>query len=129
MSDKKPLRLYAVFSPTALKAMKGIRGKLAAQAGHAYLHAWWDAFDRHPETALAYRSGPRAFKIALVAPDDADAAWFESLAATYRPLCGVTTVVDAGFTVFEGPTLTCVGIGPISPDDCESTLNGLRLLT
>lgn len=122
--------MYAVFSPAAVKAMKGNRGKLAAQAGHAYLHAWWDAHTRHPELAAAYRKGPRAFKIALMPKDEdgTDEAWFDRLLEAYRDKTGVTKVIDAGFTVFEGPTLTCIGIGPISAEDREEVLAGLRPL-
>jgi peptidyl-tRNA hydrolase len=126
------LKLYAVFSPVALKAMKGVRGKLAAQAGHAYLHAWWDAARRKEvigDVAFEYQRSLRAYKIALVAPEAADEAWFDGLIALYRGKTGVTKVVDAGLTVFDGPTLTCIGIGPIHPDNREDILRGLKSLT
>ncbi len=123
------LKMYAIFSPAALKAMKGIRGKLAAQAGHAYLHAWWDAVDRHPFKAWTYRKSPRAYKIALVAPDDVPEDWYDELLLGYRDVTGVTKVVDAGLTVFDGPTLTCIGIGPINPDAREAILRSLRPLS
>jgi peptidyl-tRNA hydrolase len=135
VTEKAPLKMYAIFSPAAVKGMKGNRGKLAAQAGHAFLHAWWDADLRHPELAVAYRHGPRAFKIGLMpreeeftAPEGVTEAWFDRLLDAYRDKTGVTKVIDAGFTVFEGPTLTCIGIGPISPDDREEVLAGLKPL-
>lgn len=123
------LKMYAIFSQAALKAMKGNRGKMAAQAGHAYLHAWWDALGRHPDLAYGYRGSSHAYKIALAAPADADEAWFAELAELYREKTGVTEVIDAGFTVFDGPTFTCIGIGPINPDDREPILCSLRPLT
>ena len=36
MSEPK-IKMYCIFSKEALKKMNGIRGKLASQAGHAYL--------------------------------------------------------------------------------------------
>lgn len=38
-------RMYCIVARDSLKLMNGNRGKLAAQAGHAYLHAFWDAED------------------------------------------------------------------------------------
>lgn len=127
--ERGPLKMYAVFLPAALKAMKGIRGKLAAQAGHAYLHAWWDAALHFAPLAKEYKDSDHAYKIALIAPEDADEKWFDELLAYYRARTGTTKVVDAGFTVFDGPTLTCIGIGPIAPDDREEILRGLKSLT
>ena len=39
------IKMYAIFCRETLRQMK-FEGKLAAQAGHAYLHAWWNAEDR-----------------------------------------------------------------------------------
>lgn len=116
------LRMYAVFSPTAIKKMNGSRGKLAAQAGHAYLHAWWDA----PRSrAAAYRSSVRAYKIALIAETDEQ---LQQLINEHSELTGTTYVIDAGLTVFDGPTATCVGIGPISQAERSELLARLKPL-
>lgn len=37
-------------------------------------------------------------------------------------------IIDAGRTVFDGETLTCVGVGPIHHDDLESITKKLQLL-
>lgn len=126
---KAPLKMYAVFRPEALKAMKGVRGKLTSQAGHAFTHTGWDTEDRFPEIHKAYRASAHAYKISLAAPEGVDESWYDNLLTLYRDKCGVTKVIDAGFTVFDGPTLTAIGIGPISPDDREDILRGLKPLT
>lgn len=64
--------MYCVFSKEALVKMKGIRGKMASQAGHAFLHAYWDAEARHRALAEAYRHSGRAYKITLVVDTDAE---------------------------------------------------------
>lgn len=128
-------KLYCVVSREALDKMtvkkEGqadtfLRGKFAAQCGHAYLHAWWDAFVRFNADAIAYRSSQHAFKIAVVVDSDAQLVALED---TYRDRCGVSLVTDAGFTVFNGqPTITCLGIGPIHEDDIGQDLKDLKLL-
>ena len=35
--------MYCIFAKESIDKMKGNRGKMAAQAGHAFLHSWWDA--------------------------------------------------------------------------------------
>ena len=119
------LKLYCVFDAQAVKAVKGNRGKLAAQAGHAYLHTVWDAEDRFPETAKEYKHSEKAYKIALLA-ENVDV--LHQLEELYKPICGVSLVTDAGLTVFDGPTITCLGIGPIDPDSREKILQSLPTL-
>lgn len=118
--------MYCIFSKESLLAMKGIRGKMCTQAGHAYLHAYWDAEARHRALAEAYRSSDRAYKITLVVDTNEE---LNALHDLYRERCGVSMVVDAGFTVFDGPTQTCLGIGPISEDLVGDDLKSLRTLT
>ena len=118
-------KLYCIVSREALDKMKGNRGKLGAQAGHAFLHAWWDAFLRFNGDAIAYRKSQHAYKITLVV--DTDAA-LVALEDTYRDVCGVSLVTDAGFTVFNQPTMTCLGLGPIHVDDIGQDLKALKTL-
>lgn len=118
-------KLYCVFSREALDKMNGIRGKLGAQAGHAFLHAWWDANERFGLDAEAYRHSQLAFKIVLVVDTDEQ---LRELHESYKDVCGVSLVTDAGLTVFDGPTLTCIGIGPILADDVKPDLSGLKTL-
>lgn len=128
------LKLYCIVSKEALAKMTIEKpgkpdvvrmGKFAAQCGHAFLHAWWDALDRFPTAALAYQASDHAFKITLVVETDDE---LRALEASYKDVCGVSLVTDAGFTVFTEPTVTCLGIGPIRPEDVKKDLSGLRLL-
>ena len=90
--------------------MNGIRGKMATQAGHAYVHAFWDAtipdanhtmiaepevFEQKKEQALAYAHGEHAYKITLIV-DTVDE--LKALQEAYRNVCGTSLVTDAGFT-------------------------------
>lgn len=96
-----------------------------SQAGHAFLHAFWDAEERFPSHAQAYKDHQHAIKITLVTQTDEEML---ALYEAYRPHHGTTKVIDAGFTVFEGPTLTCVGIGPLAPEDIKEDLRALKPL-
>lgn len=106
--------------------MKGIRGKMMAQAGHAYLHAYWDAEERFPEQASAYKDANHARKITLVVDTDEEML---TLYQSYKDVCGTVEIIDAGFTVFNGPTLTCIGIGPIAPENIGDDLKQCKTLT
>lgn len=135
------MRMYCIVSREALKAMNGNRGKLAAQAGHAYLHAYWDAEDRHvhwrgadTDYSRSYRDGPaldyrrsgNAKKVCLVVETTDE---LRALEARYRPVCGVSLVTDAGLTCFDGvPTVTCLGLGPIRDEDVGDDLKALKVL-
>jgi len=135
------MRMYCIVSREALKAMNGNRGKLAAQAGHAYLHAYWDAenyLDRpvtevsmaewsaRKDLLVAYRTGGKATKVCLVVETTEQ---LRELEAAYRPVCGVSLVTDAGLTCFDGvPTVTCLGIGPIRDEDVGDDLKALKVL-
>ena len=120
------LKLYCIFAKESVDKMGGVRGKLAAQAGHAILHSWWDAEQRFAPAAAAYRASPKAYKITLVVPTVRD---LEVLRTVYHPVCGVSLVRDAGLTVFGEPTVTCLGLGPISQEQIGPELAQLRPLT
>lgn len=124
--DHKDLRLYAIVSAEALALMKGVRGKLTAQTGHAFLHAYWDAEERFPEDARAYRYGGSATKITLVVPTTAE---LQTIYDNHKDLCGATHVTDKGRTVFAGPTITCVGLGPIEAIGVGPDVKELKSLT
>jgi len=122
---EEKIKLYAIFAMESIDKMKGNRGKLAAQAGHAYLHCFWDAEKRFPHAALQYRGAPHAYKIGLVVPKVTD---LFPLYERYQDICGITMVKDAGFTVFDEPTITAIGIGPILESQIGDDLKGIKLL-
>jgi peptidyl-tRNA hydrolase len=134
------MKMYCIVSREALKAMNGNRGKLAAQAGHAFLHAWWDSAERFSTERymdalfgyvtegphISYKASGMAKKVTLVV-DTTDE--LKALYEAYRPTCGVSLVVDAGLTCFAGvPTTTCLGIGPIRDEDVGEDLKCLKVL-
>ena len=130
------IKMYAIFARETLREMK-YEGKLAAQAGHAYLHAWWDAEDRlafehiskwagtykeetpyYTNVMRPYRDGNDARKISLVV-DTVDE--LEALYSMFKPHMGATIVDDCGYTVFNCTTTTAVGLGPIPSDWTKGT--------
>jgi len=128
------MKMYCVVARDSLKLMNGNRGKLAAQAGHAYLHAYWDSENRFgPRLAESGAEGPaetyafsgKATKVCLVVDTVDD---LKALYEAYRPICGVSLVTDAGLTCFDGPTTTCLGIGPIAEDKVDVNLSSLKVL-
>lgn len=126
------VKMYCIVAKESLDKMGGIRGKLATQAGHAYLHAYWDAAKRFPEDAQVYQDSNMAFKITLVVPTTEE---LDKLHEHYKDICGVSMVVDAGRTVFKNedgsprPTQTCLGIGPLRNSKKDDVLGSLPTLT
>jgi len=116
--------------------MNGIRGKMCAQAGHAYLHAFWDSVERfpgqhgfsndEPSDAERYQNSDHAYKITLIV-DTVDE--LKALQEAYKNVCGTSLVTDAGFTVFNEPTITCLGLGPIAEDNIGEDLKALKTFT
>ena len=134
-------KMYCIFAAESVKKMNGVRGKLASMSGHAYLHAFWDAtipnanhttisepniLAKKQEQALAYAHGDHAYKITLIV-DTVDE--LKALQEAYRNVCGTALVTDAGFTVFNEPTTTCLGIGPIQEDKIGEDLKALKTFT
>tara|TARA_B100000745_G_scaffold239653_1_gene162320 strand:- start:616 stop:972 length:357 start_codon:yes stop_codon:yes gene_type:complete len=117
--------MYCVVSKEALDLMKGNRGKLGAQIGHAFLHAYWNAEKVTPDLATQYRESQSAYKIVLMVPTIEEVIHLSKL---YEDDCGVSLITDAGFTVFDEPTTTCVGIGPIDPNEREEILKNAKIL-
>lgn len=126
------IKEYCIMSMEAVEAMKGIRGKMCAQAGHAYLHSFFDALKRFPADAQAYMDSDHAYKITLVVENEAA---LEILRDAYQDKCGVALIKDAGFTVFKDengnpkPTVTCLGIGPIRASIIGPDIKALKTFT
>ncbi len=116
------MKIYCVMSEEAIQASNGNRGKMASQAGHAFLHSYLDAQKRFPDRAEAYLDG-RAKKVTVKAPKEL----VEKLAKDYQHRTGVALITDAGLTVFGEPTLTCVGIGPLDNDETDDILAALKV--
>jgi len=122
-------KMYAIFAKESVDKMNGIRGKMCTQAGHAYLHAYWDSLN--PEKCFidqvrAYMNGDHAYKITLIV-DTVDE--LKAIQEKYKNICGTHLVTDAGFTVFKEPTTTCLGLGPISEDKIGDDLKALKTFT
>lgn len=142
-------KIYIIFAMESVAKMNGIRGKMCTQAGHAVLHTVWDAtsdlptvhfadseeiftkeedkiaFRKHQQ-AVAYKNSNHAYKITLIV-DTVDE--LKALQEKYKNICGTSLVTDAGFTVFNEPTTTCLGLGPISEDNIGDDLKALKTFT
>lgn len=135
------IKMYCIFARESLDKINGVRGKMATQAGHAYLHAFWDAMKVHwdeeagcfvysnnpaMEQASDYQNSSHAYKITLVVDTVEE---LKELQEKYKDICGTSLVTDAGFTVFKEPTTTCLGLGPISEDNIGEDIKSLKTLT
>lgn len=119
--DPDPLRLYAIVR----EDLNMPTGKIASQAGHAYLDAYIDAKERRPEAVEEYDN--HRVKVCLRAKNLAalERAYEEALAMGIP--CGM--ILDAGYTCFDGkPTITALGIGPVRKSECASITKRFQLM-
>ena len=130
-------KMYCIFAKESVQKMNGIRGKMCTQAGHAYLHAFWDTERRFPSyygglggdyvsDSEKYQNSDMSFKITLVVDTVEE---LKALQEAYKDICGTSLVTDAGLTVFNEPTTTCLGLGPIAEDKVGPDLRFLKTFT
>ena len=102
-------------------------GKIAAQAGHAYLQAFLRAQDLWPNEALAYASDPPGTKVCLTGSLN-----FILRAADQCQHAGIPhfLVIDSGCpNFFAGqPTVTALGIGPATKKQVQRITGRFQLL-
>ncbi len=108
------LRLYAIIRGD----LEMSSGKLAAQAGHAFLDAFLQCHERDPPIARTYLGDGHGTKIALVAPTLDKLLWAYEQAQIHNISCAL--IADSGHIHpphFDGsPVITALGIGPITRD-------------
>jgi PTH2 family peptidyl-tRNA hydrolase len=93
-------------------------GKMAAQAGHAFLGAWEDTpRERRPGTVPA--------KMVLLAADEAELRQIQARARA-RGVAAVL-ITDAARTVLPAPAVTALGLGPMERTDYNAITRGLDL--
>ena len=119
-APREELRLYCVVRGDIEMPV----GKLVAQAGHAFVGALRVATETAPHLAERYLADSQP-KITLQA---------KSLAVLERAAreckdAGIIhhLVIDEGRTVFNEPTVTCLGIGPVLRDRLPKFVSKLRL--
>ena len=100
-------------------------GKLLPQVGHAFLQVFLKCQKNNPELAEKYENEPSYPKIALKAKN------LHALLRAQKECDDLNIptflVTDEGRTVFTEPTVTCLGIGPVIPDNLPVYVKKLQL--
>lgn len=100
-------------------------GKMAAQAGHAFLSAWRLALKDNAENAMSYADAAQV-KIVLLAPDLPTLERIQGKA--HQRGVPAVLITDAARTVLPEPAVTVLGLGPMSKTDCNALTRGLEML-
>lgn len=132
MKDKKETKMVIVVR-NDLKNIKGEKvrsGKIVAQACHAALGFIWAnvkgrkvSFEMSDAQYDWYMTGQT--KIALKAKDEAQL--LEVYQNAINAGISAELIIDAGRTEFDGPTKTCVAIGPDYSDKIDKITGHLSL--
>lgn len=104
------------------EALKLPRGKLAAQVAHASMSAFLQA----PQTAQLKWMNAGMPKVVLHCDAETDLLKFESQAAALK--LPVALISDAGHTVVDPGTVTCLGIGPADVAAIDHLTSSLKLV-
>lgn len=104
------------------KDLKLPTGKAAAQAAHAAIEAAWRASQ---EDVKAWRLQGMA-KVVLQVPDEK--ALLAQLQIGKDAGFSTALITDAGRTVVEPGTRTCIAIGPARAEDLDRHFASLKLL-
>ncbi len=102
-------------------------GKIASQAGHAYLQSFLSAQQLRPDVATTYQSDPPGTKVCLHGNLSAIIRAAERALADGIPHF---LVVDSGCpNFFDGqPTVTALGIGPATKEQVQHITSRFNLL-
>jgi len=102
-------------------------GKIAAQAGHAYLNTFLHAQKLWPEQALAYASNPPGTKVCLTGSLN---SILRAADQCQRADIPHFLVIDSGCPNFFGgePTITALGLGPATKKQVQRITGRFQLL-
>jgi len=104
------------------------KGKMAAQAAHASIHALLDSvlYDVGPTKLLVTWLTEGMTKICVRV--DSELELMEINKKAYDAGLEVHLIKDAGLTEFKEPTYTCLSIGPDRADKIDKITGELKLL-
>jgi len=103
-------------------------GKLASQAGHAYVEAALNAQSNCPDRFSHYRRDGLGTKICLGVENEKQL--LELQQRCQHQGVPATLITDHGCTNFFGgkPTITALGVGPVQRHEIKPILGHLKLL-
>jgi peptidyl-tRNA hydrolase, PTH2 family len=104
------------------EALKLPRGKLAAQVAHAAVAAFLEASGQAQQRWLA-QGMPK-----VVVRCESEAELLALQAHAQRERLPVAPIHDAGHTVVEAGTLTCIGFGPAEREQLDAITGALKLV-
>jgi PTH2 family peptidyl-tRNA hydrolase len=102
-------------------------GKIASQAGHAYLDAYVETLKQRPQVAQEYKEDHHGIKVCLRAKRLADLE--RAYAEAIKLGIPAALITDLGYTCFNGqPTVTALGLGPAKQEEIKQITKRFQLL-
>ena len=119
------MRLYAIIRAD----LEMPAGKMAAQAGHAFLQSYLEARKKTPQIAQQYDDDPPGTKITLQSPDLSSLLIAHQYCIEHHIPSAL--IVDSGHILpphFDGrPIITALGIGPILRENISELTDQFKL--
>ena len=101
------------------------KGKLAAQCSHASVDAALLTQKKDPKLVSRWRN-QGMMKVILKVKDEKEIYEFKEMCKANKIVCAIIT--DAGRTVVEPGTVTCMGIGPDDEEKIDKLTGSLKLM-
>ena len=117
----KKLRIIVVFR-SDLPEMTPAKAEV--QFGHAVFECASQAYETDPELARQYRNENQV-KLSMEVDSLEDLMKIKAMADKRGVIHSLIT--DAGHTCFDGPTMTCIGLGPMSKTDGNALTRNARM--
>ena len=100
------------------------RGKLAAQAGHAFVEAYKKTKTKNPDTITAWELTGGEKVVLKVSGETELIKYFTRLKRKFPTVL----IRDAGHTQIKAGSKTCIGVGPVKESEIDPITKDLKLL-
>jgi len=118
------MKLYAIVINEALEHMGHNRGKIAAQCGHAFVGCMEITMKNDVSRWNEYKNSNYMAKVVLCG----NLKSAKKIMKELENKVPFVLITDAGLTVFDKPTQTVLGVGPIRDEEMINKIKGLPLL-
>ena len=100
------------------------KGKIAAQAGHAFVEAYKKTKMKDPDAVEAWETTGGEKVVLKVSSEGELIKYYTRLKRKFPTVL----IRDAGHTQITSGTKTCIGVGPVKESDIDSITKELKLL-
>ncbi|MBN1159977.1 MAG: peptidyl-tRNA hydrolase [Candidatus Diapherotrites archaeon] len=100
------------------------KGKIAAQAGHAFVEAYKKTKMKNPDAVDIWEKTGGEKVVLKVSSESELIKYYDRLKRKFPTVL----ITDAGHTQIKSGTKTCIGVGPVKESEIDPITSELKLL-